>query len=72
MLYFRSEEHVAHWCRQWKLKRGALLSLGQVWQLAQTWYDSDRSDPSWRRFTLDEAEGLLKSLGLTSPFWNLR
>jgi hypothetical protein len=72
MLLFRSEEHVDHWGQQWKLQRGALLSLEQGWRLAQAWYGPDRREPTWRRKTIEETEGLLIELGLTSPFWNLR
>ncbi len=72
MLFFRSEEHVDHWRRQWKIERGALLTVDQIWNLADAWYRPDRRELSWRRFTVDEAEALLKGLGLTSPFWNLR
>ena len=72
MLLFRSEEHVDNWCRQWKLERGALLSLEQAWLLAQAWYGPDRREVAWRRKTLEEAEALFEDLGLTSPFWNLR
>jgi hypothetical protein len=72
MLLFRSEEHVDHWCQQWKLERGALLSVEQAWRLALAWYAPDRRDVAWRRKTVDEAEALFEELGLTSPFWNLR
>jgi hypothetical protein len=72
MLLFRSEEHVDHWCRQWKLERGALLSLEQAWQLAQAWYGPDRREPDWRRKNVDEVEALFTELGLTAPFWDLR
>jgi len=72
MLLFRSEEHVDHWCRQWKLPRGALLSLEQGWGLAQGWYGPDRREPAWRRKNVEETEALLLELGLTAPFWNLR
>jgi len=72
MLFFRSEEHVDRWCRQWNLSRGALLNLDQGWRLAQAWYGPDRREPDWRRKTVDEAEALFDELGLTSPFWNLR
>lgn len=72
MLLFRSEEHVDHWCQQWKLPRGALLSLEQGWRLAQAWYGPDRREPAWRRKTIEETEALLRELGLISPFWNLR
>ena len=72
MLLFRSEEHVDHWCRQWKLEEGALLSLEQAWRLALAWYGPDRREPAWRRKTVEEIEALFEDLGLTSPFWNLR
>jgi hypothetical protein len=72
MLFFRSEEHVEAWCNQWKMERGAILSIEQGWRLAQAWYGSDRSKPAWRRKTLDETEALFSELGLTSAFWNLR
>jgi hypothetical protein len=72
MLLFRSEEHVDRWCRQWKLERGALLSLDQAWRLALAWYSPDRRDANWRRKNVDEVEALFEELGLTAPFWNLR
>jgi Alkylmercury lyase len=72
MLLFRSEDHIDAWCRQWKLERGAELSLDQAWRLARAWYGPDRRDPSWRRKTVEETEALLSQLGLTSPFWRLR
>jgi hypothetical protein len=72
MLFFRSEEHVDRWCRQWNLPRGALLSLDQGWRLAQAWYGPDRREPDWRRKTVEEVEALFLELGLTEPFWSLR
>jgi len=72
MLFFRSEEHVEKWCRDWKFDRGAMLRLGQCWQLAKIWYGADRRDPNWRRYTPDEAQKIFADLGLTSEFWNLR
>ena len=72
MLFFRSEEHIDIWCQQWKMERGATLSLEQGWRLAQAWYGPDRRDAAWRRKTVDETEALLSELGLTSSFWNLR
>jgi hypothetical protein len=72
MLFFRSEEHIERWCRQWNLPRGGVLTIDQGWRLAQAWYGPDRRDLQWRRRTVDEAEKLFKELGLTSAFWNLR
>jgi hypothetical protein len=70
MLLFRSEEHVARWCRMWKQPRGAVLSLRQGWGLAAGWY-SDRLDPNWQSKTVDEAEALFGTLGLTGEFWRM-
>ena len=71
MLLFRDEEHVDRWCEARELVRGALVSPEQAWRLAQGWY-GDKLSPDWRRHTVDEAEELLASIGLTGAFWNLR
>jgi hypothetical protein len=72
MLFFRSEEHVERWGRQWGLPRGVVLTPEQAWQLAEAWYGPDRRAPEWRRRTLEETEALFADLGLTGVFWNLR
>ena len=56
----------------WSQPHGAVISLDQVWGLARNWYGSDPRDPEWRRKTLDEAQAVFASLGLTEPFWSLR
>ena len=71
MLLFRSEEHVDRWCAAHELERGATLTPQQGWRLAKGWYEN-KLKPEWRRHTLEEAEALLDSVGLTGPFWNLR
>jgi len=71
MLLFRSEEHVAKWCKDWRFDRGAVLPLGQCWRLASVWYSSDRRDPNWRRFTLEETQARFAELGLSGDFWRL-
>ena len=72
MLFFRSEEHIDRWCATWRLERGAVIPLGQGWELAKAWYTEDRREPSWRRRTLEETEAVFARLGFTSPFWSLR
>ena len=72
MLFFRSEEHIHHWCQSRNHEPGAVLSLEQGWRLAQAWYGPDRRELSWRRRTMEETEALFEDLGLTSSFWNLR
>jgi hypothetical protein len=70
MLLFRDEEHVDRWCGARTLPRGATLSPGQGWRLAQAWY-GDRLSATWRRFTVEEAEGILAGVGLVGDFWRL-
>lgn len=72
MLLFRDEEHVDRWCRQWRIPRGATLSLATAWRLAGAWFRADRGAPDWRRPKVEEVEALFESLGLRGPFWELR
>jgi hypothetical protein len=71
MLLFRSEEHIDRWTRQWRLERGAAMSLSTGWALARAWF-TDRRQPDWRRRTAEETAALLASLGLSGAFWNVR
>ena len=70
MLLFRSEEHVDRWLRSKRLKKGALLSLEQQWQLASTWYRG-RLAREWRRRTPEEAQRIFEDVGLQGDFWRL-
>jgi hypothetical protein len=71
MLLFRDEEHIDRWCSQWSQARGATLTIGQAWQLADGWF-RNKMDADWHRATREEAEALLAEIGLTGPFWSLR
>ena len=70
MLLFRSEEHLQRWLDQRGYQQGAVMSLAQIWGLAQAWY-RDRLNADWRRRTPAEAEAVFESLGLTGDFWRL-
>ena len=72
MLLFRAEEHVDRWCAQWRLSRGAILSLERAWRLAQAWFSADRGAPDWKRPSIEEVEALFVSLDLHGDFWRLR
>ena len=71
MLLFRAEGHVDRWCDTRNIARGATLTPQQGWQLAYGWY-RNKLKAEWRRHTLEEAEALIASVGLTGAFWNLR
>ena len=70
MSLFRSEEHVDRWLKKTANQCGAVLSLEQVWRLSKAWYQDPRK-PTWRLRTRDESQGVLRSVGLTDPFWEL-
>lgn len=71
MLLFRDGEHAANWRRSKGVLEGGAMSLETGWRLAQIWY-TDKREPGWVRKTLDEAEAVFQSLGLTGEFWRLR
>jgi hypothetical protein len=71
MLLFRGEEHIERWREQWNQPRGATLAVDQARKLGEVWYGK-KMEPDWQRFTIDEAEAALASLGLNGEFWSLR
>lgn len=71
MLLFRDEEHVQRWCRQWRLREGAILPLDSAWRLAQAWFGADRGAPEWARPSPSEVRSLFDTLGLNGDFWRL-
>ena len=70
MLLFRSERHVEQWAAQRGHRRGAVLGVEQLWDLARAWYGT-RMHPGWRRRTPEEAQQVFGDLGLTGDFWRL-
>ena len=67
MLCFRSESEVDAWCERRAIRRGAVMSLEQTWNLARVWY-ADRASPDWRGRTPAEAEEVVRSVGLVGDF----
>ena len=69
MLFFRSEEQVRAWCQANGVPVRPLVTLGQLWGLAVTWY-ATRLEPNSRRPAPDEMRAIFDGLGLTGPFWD--
>jgi len=67
-LLFRSESEIDAWRRRHGRKRGAVLKLSQVWELAKRWYQ-DRMAPDFRGRTAAEAQAIFRALGLNEEFW---
>ena len=69
MLFFRSEELVAEWCRQRKDPVRPFIRLDQLWNLAVAWY-ATRLEPAGRRPQPAEMRGIFAGIGLAGPFWD--
>ena len=70
MLFFRSEERVRQWCADRDLPVQPIISLDQLWRLADAWY-RERLEPGSRRLTPEEMAAIFRNTGLTGPFWDL-
>jgi hypothetical protein len=68
MLFFQSEETLHEWLIVQKAPRGAVLSIPQLWELSQRWYE-DRMSPQYHGRTIEQAQKIFKELRLTSEFW---
>jgi hypothetical protein len=71
MVFFRSEERAGDWCVAQGQPLRPLLSMGQLWMLATTWY-STRLQEDARRPQPDEMRAIFAGLGLAGDFWDPR
>ncbi len=69
MLLFRSEANVAAWCAAQGLPKRPILSLEQLWVLADTWY-GNRLTVASRRPAAEEMVEIFAGIGLEGPFWD--
>ena len=68
MLFFRSEEILNEWLISKNAARGAVLTIPQLWELSQRWYQ-DRMSPDYHGRTMEQVQEIFKEMGLTSAFW---
>jgi hypothetical protein len=71
MLFFRSEELIAEWCKERGVTQRPIVRMDQLWHLAKTWY-ATRLEPVSRRPAAGEMRGIFESIGLTGSFWDPR
>jgi hypothetical protein len=71
MLFFRSEEHVREWCHARATVQNPIVSMPQLWQMADRWYGT-RLTPTARRPGPDAMRRIFAEIGLTGPFWDPR
>lgn len=70
MLFFQSEDALEKWLASHKAKRGAVLSIPQLWELSQRWYQ-DRMSPDYHGRSIEQVQRIFKEVGLTSAFWQI-
>jgi Alkylmercury lyase len=68
MLFFRSEESLTEWLASNKTERGTVLSIPQLWDLSQRWYQN-RMSPDYHGRSVEQVQEIFKQVGLTSEFW---
>src|SRR5215216_2527029 len=68
MLFFRSEELIAEWCRARGVTPRPIVRMDQLWHLAVMWYGTRLEEVS-RRPTAAEMRGIFESIGLEWYFW---
>jgi len=68
MLFFRSEADLYDWLESRQTTVGATLTVPQLWQLSQRWYQ-DRMNVDYHGRTLEQVQGIFKEVGLVSEFW---
>jgi hypothetical protein len=71
MLFFRSEELLAQWCRDRGVAPNPVVRMDQLWHLAVTWYGT-RLQPESRRPAPDEMRSIFEGIGLRGDFWDPR
>jgi len=68
MLFFRSEADLDTWRRVKGTSRGATLTVSQLWQLSQRWYQ-DRLDVDYHGRSMEQVQEIFRDVGLVSEFW---
>lgn len=71
MLLFRSEEWIERWCKRNQLARGEILTLDQVWDLSELWYQ-DRLSLDYHGRNIEQVAEIFRQAGLVSEFWYIQ
>jgi hypothetical protein len=70
VLPFRSEADIVKWCGKHGQPYGEAVPLVTTAKLARRWY-GPYAKPSWRKWTVEQAQEIFQASGLTSAFWEL-
>jgi len=70
MLAFETEAQIDDWCERHDVRKGEVVPINQVWELARHWYGNYLED-TWTRKTAEYAESIFGKVGLSGEFWKL-
>ena len=70
MLLFEDESEVDVWCAKFGKDKGDVRPIEQIWGFAREWYGCHR-DPTWTKWTPEEASAMFARHGLNGPIWEL-
>lgn len=70
VLPFRNRNEIEQWCERHGQTCGEAVTLERTAALARRWY-GPYAQSSWRKWTVEQAQGIFHESGLTSPFWEL-
>ncbi len=70
VLVFRSHQEIRDWCGRHAIAPGEIVPLEQVARFARAWYGRHARE-DWRKWTVAEAQEILRESGLVGPFWDL-
>lgn len=70
VLAFRNRAEIGKWCEEHGHSYGEAVPLNITAELARRWY-GPYAEPSWRKWTVKQAQQIFHDSGLTSSFWEL-
>lgn len=70
VLVFDSEAAIDEWTERHKITRGDVQPIQRVYELAVAWFGR-YLDQDWRKWTMTEARGIFRKVGLSGPIWDL-
>ena len=68
MLFFRSEADLDTWLKSKDYAHGATLTVSQLWELSQSWYQ-DRMNVEYHGRSMEQMGEIFREVGLNSDFW---
>ncbi len=70
MLVFANNPQVDDWCARHGIPKGDVQPITTIWEFSKKWY-GNHLNPSWVKWTADQARRMFAEFGLTHEVWEL-